>query len=54
MLFHLGLLRAKVVEFTMPYFQSNQGILMKAGKTVTTLAQAKALNWGVQSATTAI
>jgi polar amino acid transport system substrate-binding protein len=46
--------RAKVVDFSMPYFQSNQGILMKAGKSVTTLAQAKALKWGVQSATTAI
>jgi polar amino acid transport system substrate-binding protein len=47
-------LRAKVVSFSTPYFQSNQGILMKAGKTVTTLAQAKKLTWGVQTATTAI
>jgi polar amino acid transport system substrate-binding protein len=46
--------RAKVVTFAMPYFQSNQGILMKAGKSVSTLAEAKALNWGVQSGTTAI
>jgi polar amino acid transport system substrate-binding protein len=47
--------RAKVVDFSEPYFQSNQGILMKAGATApTTLAQAKALNWGVQASTTAV
>jgi polar amino acid transport system substrate-binding protein len=46
--------RAKVVSFSKSYFQSNQGILMKAGGSVTTLAQAKALKWGVQTATTAV
>jgi polar amino acid transport system substrate-binding protein len=46
--------RAKVVSFSTSYFQSNQGILMKAGHSVTTLAQAKALKWGVQTATTAV
>jgi polar amino acid transport system substrate-binding protein len=46
--------RAKVVSFSTSYFQSNQGILMKAGKSVSTLAEAKNLKWGVQSGTTAI
>jgi len=46
--------RAKVVSFSQSYFQSNQGILMRAGSTVSTLAQAKALKWGVQTATTAV
>jgi polar amino acid transport system substrate-binding protein len=46
--------RAKVVSFSTSYFTSQQGILMKAGKSVSTLAQAKKLNWGVQTATTAV
>jgi len=46
--------RAKVVSFSSPYFESQQGILMKAGKSISTLAQAKKLNWGVQTATTAV
>jgi polar amino acid transport system substrate-binding protein len=46
--------RAKVVSFSTSYFQSNQGILMKAGSSVSTLAQAKALKWGVQTSTTAV
>ena len=46
--------RAKVVSFSTPYFQSNQGILMKAGKTISTLAEATKLTWGVQTGTTAI
>ena len=46
--------RAKAVTFSMPYFQSNQGILMKKGRSVTTLAEAKKLRWGVQTATTAV
>lgn len=46
--------RAKVVSFSEPYFESQQGILMKAGKSVSTLADAKKLNWGVQTATTAV
>jgi polar amino acid transport system substrate-binding protein len=45
--------RAKVVSFSTSYFQSNQGILMNAGKSISTLAQAKVLKWGVQTATTA-
>jgi polar amino acid transport system substrate-binding protein len=46
--------RAKVVTFSMPYFQSNQGILVKKGKTVDSIDDAKKLTWGVQSGTTAI
>jgi polar amino acid transport system substrate-binding protein len=45
--------RAKVVSFSTSYFQSQQGILMKAGKSITTLAEAKTANWGIQTATTA-
>jgi polar amino acid transport system substrate-binding protein len=46
--------RAKVVSFSHPYFESNQGILMRAGSSVSTLAEAKKLNWGVQTSTTAV
>ena len=46
--------RAKVVSFSTPYFESQQGILMKSDKTISTLAEAKKLNWGVQTATTAV
>lgn len=46
--------RAEVVDFTEPYFSSDQGVLMQKGKTLTTVAQAKQLQWGVQAATTAL
>jgi polar amino acid transport system substrate-binding protein len=46
--------RAKVVDFSDEYFESQQGVLMRAGDKITTLAEAKELNWGVQTATTAI
>ncbi len=46
--------RAKVVDFSVPYFQSNQGILVRAGTKVADLAAAKALHWGVQTSTTAV
>jgi polar amino acid transport system substrate-binding protein len=46
--------RAKVVSFSQPYFESQQGVLMRAGDSITTLAQAKTTNWGVQTATTAV
>jgi polar amino acid transport system substrate-binding protein len=48
--------RAKVAKFTMPYFESNQGVLIKSdsGVEVTTLDQAKKIKWGVQTGTTAI
>jgi polar amino acid transport system substrate-binding protein len=46
--------RAKVVKFSIPYFQSNQGVLInKGGPSVTTLAEAKKIQWGVQTSTTA-
>ena len=48
--------RAKVATFTMPYFESNQGVLVNADSDVqvTTLAEAKKIKWGVQTGTTAI
>lgn len=48
--------RRKVVDFTVPYFESQQGVLVKKGSNVkvTTLAEAKQILWGVQTATTAI
>jgi polar amino acid transport system substrate-binding protein len=45
--------RAKVVKFSIPYFASNQGILVNAGDSITTLDEAKAAQWGVQTSTTA-
>ena len=46
--------RAKAVDFSLPYFQSNQGILVRSGTKVPDLAAAKALHWGVQTSTTAV
>lgn len=46
--------RAKVVDFSMPYFQSNQGVLVKKGFKVPDLATAKKIRWGVQTSTTAV
>jgi polar amino acid transport system substrate-binding protein len=46
--------RAKVVRFSMPYFQSNQGILVNKGTAVPDVAAAKKLHYGVQTSTTAI
>lgn len=44
--------RKQVVDFTEPYFESDQGVLVKAGTAVATLDDAKALQWAVQSGTT--
>jgi polar amino acid transport system substrate-binding protein len=44
--------RKQVVDFTEPYFESDQGVLVKAGTQVETVEDAKALQWGVQSGTT--
>jgi polar amino acid transport system substrate-binding protein len=44
--------RAKVVSFTHPYFEANQGILVKRGTSVTSLDDAKKLRWGAQTNTT--
>jgi polar amino acid transport system substrate-binding protein len=48
--------RKKVVSFTDSYFQSQQGVLIKAGSNVkvSNLDEAKAIQWGVQTGTTAI
>lgn len=44
--------RAKVVDFSPPYFESQQGILVKAGTKVATVDDAKKLKWAVQTGTT--
>ncbi|MGH9233767.1 MAG: ABC transporter substrate-binding protein [Acidimicrobiales bacterium] len=44
--------REQVVDFTEPYFESDQGVLVMAGTEVATVDDAKALQWGVQSGTT--
>ena len=44
--------RAKVVKFTEPYFDANQGILVKKGTKVASMEEAKGLKWGAQLNTT--
>jgi polar amino acid transport system substrate-binding protein len=44
--------RDRVVDFTEPYFEANQGILARQGVTVNSLADAKNLQWGAQLNTT--
>jgi polar amino acid transport system substrate-binding protein len=44
--------RAKVVKFTESYFDANQGVLVRKGTKVTSLADAKNLKWGAQLNTT--
>jgi polar amino acid transport system substrate-binding protein len=44
--------RDKVVDFTEPYFDANQGVLAKAGTKVASLDDAKQLQWGAQLNTT--
>lgn len=46
--------RAKVVSFSEPYFESQQGVLMRSDQSINTLDEAKTTKWGVQTATTAI
>jgi|tagenome__1003787_1003787.scaffolds.fasta_scaffold20970516_2 polar amino acid transport system substrate-binding protein len=46
--------RAKAVDFSEPYFESQQGVLMRSDDSINTLAEAKTTKWGVQTATTAI
>lgn len=43
--------RKKVVGFSVPYFESDQGILVKTGTTVDE-SNIKTIQWGVQGATT--
>lgn len=44
--------REKVADFSDGYFGSDQGVLVNKGTEVTTLDQAKTVQWGVQSGTT--
>lgn len=44
--------RKQVVDFTEPYFESDQGVLVQEGTKVDTVEDAQALQWGVQSGTT--
>jgi polar amino acid transport system substrate-binding protein len=48
--------RKKVVDFTDEYFESQQGVLIKTGSNVAVanLDDAKKIQWGVQTGTTAI
>lgn len=45
--------RAKIVDFSVGYFKSDQGLLVKAGTMVATWDDVKALKIGVQASTTA-
>lgn len=44
--------RARVVDFSAPYFDANQGVLVARGTSVPDEATAKALRWGAQLNTT--
>jgi len=44
--------RGKVVAFSTPYFDSDQGVMVRTGTTITD-KNAKTIQWGVQTATTA-
>jgi polar amino acid transport system substrate-binding protein len=46
--------RDKVVDFTEPYFEANQGVLARKGIKVTSVADAKKLQWGAQINTTGV
>jgi polar amino acid transport system substrate-binding protein len=46
--------RAKVVQFTEPYFEADQGVLVAKGTTISTLEEAKAVRWGAQAGTTGL
>ncbi len=44
--------RKQVVDFTEPYFESDQGVLVKTGTEVANMDEARAVQWGVQTGTT--
>lgn len=44
--------REQVVDFTEPYFNSDQGIMVRRGTEVPDVDAAKGLRWGVQASTT--
>lgn len=46
--------RAKVVQFTEPYFEADQGVLVAKGTKLATLEDAKKLRWGAQAGTTGL
>ena len=46
--------RSQAVDFTEPYFDADQGVLVKKGKSVKTLDEAKKLQWGAQVTTTGL
>jgi polar amino acid transport system substrate-binding protein len=46
--------RDKVVDFTEPYFDANQGVLARTGIKVASIDDAKKLQWGAQINTTGI
>src|SRR5204863_401032 len=48
--------RKKVVDFTAPYFESQQGVLVKGDSNlkIESVSDAKDVKWGVQTGTTAI
>jgi polar amino acid transport system substrate-binding protein len=45
--------RAEVVDFSVPYFKADQGLLVPTGTEVSTWDDVKAMNLGVQASTTA-
>ena len=45
--------RAKVVDFSTPYFSADQGVLVNKGTTIANIDEAKKAKWGVQASTTA-
>ncbi|HET9601854.1 MAG TPA: ABC transporter substrate-binding protein, partial [Acidimicrobiales bacterium] len=45
--------RKEVVDFSVPYFKSDQGLLVRTGTTVSSWDEVKAMNIGVQASTTA-
>jgi polar amino acid transport system substrate-binding protein len=45
--------RAKVVDFSVPYFKSDQGLLVRKGTTVASWDDVKKMKIGVQATTTA-
>jgi polar amino acid transport system substrate-binding protein len=47
--------RAKVVDFSVPYFDGDQGVMVAESNpiSITTDAQAKEVQWGIQTGTTA-
>jgi polar amino acid transport system substrate-binding protein len=46
--------RAQVVDFSTPYFDANQGVLVREGTEVASIEDARTLQWGAQINTTAI